>query len=88
MFSKTISVISLTLYVCFERIMCTILVNKQITVQIISKGPKQLLDSGKGSTKFIPIPSQGLLGTRSRCNKPNSFWLLGLLILHVWHESQ
>ena len=73
MFSKTISAISLALYVCLKGIMCTILVNKQITVQIISKGPKQLLDSGKGPTKSIPMPSQGLLGTGSRCNKPNSF---------------
>ena len=53
--------------------MCTMLVNKQITVQIILKGPKQLLDSGKGLTKSIPMPSQGLLSTRSGCNNPNSF---------------
>ena len=73
MFSKTISTISLTLYVCLKRIMCTILVNKQITVQIILKGLKQLLDSGKGFTKSILILSQGLLSTRSECNKLNSF---------------
>ena len=73
MFSKTISAISLTLYVCLKGIMCTILVNKQITVQIISKGPKQLLDSGKGLTKSILMPSQGLLSTESKCSNPNSF---------------
>ena len=73
MFSKTISAIFLTLYVCLKRIMCIILVNKQITVQIISKGLKQLLDSGKGLTKSISMPSQSLLGTESKCNKPNSF---------------
>ena len=56
MFSKTIFTISLTLYICFKRIMYTILVNKQITVKIILKGFKQLLDSGKGFTKFILIP--------------------------------
>ena len=53
--------------------MCTILVNKQITVQIILKGSKQLLDSGKGFTKSILILSQSLLSTESECNKPNSF---------------
>ena len=73
MFLKTISTISLTLYVCFEGIMCTILVNKQITVQILLKGPKQLLDSGKGLTKSILMLSQGLLSTRSKCSNPNSF---------------
>ena len=73
MFLKTISVISLALYVCFEGIMCIILVNKQITVQIISKGLKQLLDSGKGLTKSILMPSQGLLGTKSKCSNLNSF---------------
>ena len=71
MFSKTISTISLALYVCFEGIMCTILVNKQITVQIILKGLKQLLDSGKSLTKFILMLSQGLLSTKSKCNKLN-----------------
>ena len=55
MFLKTIFTIFLTLYICLKRIMCTILVNKQITVQIILKGPKQLLDSGKGLTKSIPM---------------------------------